>query len=98
VGAAGWEVRLGIGDGAPASVRWLAGLPGIRLQHAVAMPATEFVLTSGRVAYPVAAAQPGEIVRIAPDDPASPLGAARVERLSVLGDLLSSDRVDAVTH
>ena len=37
-------------------------------------------------------------VRIAPDDPASPLGAARVERLSVLGDLLSSDRVDAVTH
>ena len=51
-----------------------------------------------RVAYPVAAAQPGEIVRIAPDDPASPLGAARVERLSVLGDLLSSDRVDAVTH
>ncbi|WP_454170705.1 hypothetical protein [Microbacterium paulum] len=98
VGAAGWEVRLGIGDGAPASVRWLAGLPGIRLQHAVAMPATEFVLTSGRVAYPVATAQPGEIVRIAPDDPASPLGAARVERLSVLGDLLSSDRVDAVTH
>ena len=35
---------------------------------------------------------------LAPDDPASPLGAARVERLSVLGDLLSSDRVDAVTH
>ncbi|PZU45468.1 MAG: hypothetical protein DI566_10290 [Microbacterium sp.] len=94
--ASGWAVRLGIGDGAPASVRWLAGRPGLRLQHAVAVPASELVLRTGKVAYPVAAAQAGEIVRVAPEDPASPLGAARVERLSVLGDLLSSDVVDAV--
>lgn len=96
--ASGWAVQLGIGDGAPASVRWLAGRPGLRLQHAVAVPASELVFRTGRVAYPVAAAQAGEIVRVAPDDPASPLGAARVERLSVLGDLVASDVVDAVSR
>lgn len=96
--ASGWAVRLGVGDGAAASVRWLAGRAGLRLQHAVAVPASELVWSGGRVGYPVAAAQAGEVVRVAPADPASPLGAARIERLSVLGDLLSSEVVDAVSR
>ena len=62
------------------------------------MPATEFVLTSGRVAYPVAAAQPGEIVRIAPDDPASPLGAARVDPVGREQVAQHAEPFDAVTH
>lgn len=94
-GALGWTVPLGAGSGQQATVRWLAGRPGLMVRHATAVPAAPVRWGTGiSQVYRCPAAAAGEQLRLLPHDPASPRGAIRVERLSVLGDLVDQTVLD----
>lgn len=94
-GGLGWTVPLGVAAGAEAIMRWMPGRPGIAVRHAAAVPAGEFRWnTSSEAVYAAPSAEPGETVRIVPADAASPLGAMRLQRESVLGDLISTEVID----
>nr|BFF09629.1 hypothetical protein GCM10025699_09320 [Microbacterium flavescens] len=94
-GGLGWTLPLGVSPAAESTVRWMAGRPGIVIQHGGAVPEGEFRWsTRAEAVYRSPAAQAGEIVRIMPADAASPLGAMRLQRESVLGDLISTELVD----
>jgi uncharacterized protein with LGFP repeats len=90
-----WHARLGVGDEA-ASARVTTGRPGLALQHSAALSGAQFSVTldGASRSYTVPSAQAGEGVRIIANDPASPLGAIRLQSLSVLGDVLSSVLID----
>lgn len=95
VGSLGWTLPLGVAAGVDAEVRWMPGRPGIAVRHGAAVAEGEFRWnTSSEAVYAAPAAQAGETVRIVPADAASPLGAMRLQRESVLGDLIASELID----
>lgn len=95
VGSLGWTVPLGVASGVDAEVRWMPGRPGIAVRHGAAVDEGEFRWsTSSEAVYAAPAAQAGETVRIVPADAASPLGAMRLQRESVLGDLIATEVID----
>jgi hypothetical protein len=95
VGALGWTLALGVASGVEAEVRWMPGRPGIAVRHGAAVGEGEFRWsTSSEAVYAAPSAQAGETVRIVPADAASPLGAMRLQRESVLGDLIATEVID----
>ena len=91
-----WTVSLGIGA-ADASVRWMVGRPGLIVRNASAVPEGPLEWSAGSAAsqrYRTPAVAGGESIRVLPNDPASPMGAVRVQRVSVLGDVVSSEVID----
>lgn len=91
----GWSLRLGVGPGAEASVRWMAGRPGLALQHAAAVPDGQMTWGgAARHSYWTPAATVGEVIRVVPHDAASPFGAIRLQRHNVMGDLVATELVD----
>ncbi|MCW3493008.1 hypothetical protein [Microbacterium sp. SSM24] len=94
-GSLGWTLPLGVASGVQAEVRWMPGRPGIAVRHGAAVAEGEFRWnTTSEAVYAAPAAQAGETVRIVPADAASPLGAMRLQRESVLGDLIASEVID----
>ncbi len=93
--AVGWSVPLGLGAEA-ASVRWLAGRPGLEVRHAAAVPETtiEWGDAGSARSYRAPNAAAGERLRVLPDDPASPFGAIRLQRRSAVGDLLATEVIE----
>ncbi|GAA1974336.1 hypothetical protein [Microbacterium pumilum] len=91
-----WSVPLGIGA-ADASVRWMAGRPGLTVLNASPVPETRIEWSAGPAGmqgYRSPAVGGGESIRVIPHDPASPMGAIRLQRLSSLGDVVSTEIID----